>query len=405
MKHIYTHIIILSLLCCSIGCDKEKKNDWSVSLDKNSKEPYGCYIFYQSLKDMFEGTEIVQTRNIFKQIKEVNKNSVSWMNKNQLVICPFISFGVDSTELQELKDYAAIGNTVILSCYNHSENISKEFGILHDTINEPQDYMIDDNDTIAKQPLHIEFNDRYYNYSFNGYSISNYYKPDNKSDSVSYIWGYTNKEENYNLLYKRIGNGYIILNRTPIAFTNYFLLQNNNINYIHQLISLFSYNTPSKIFWYQTSQKNPGELQADSGFQQLMKNPIFKTLFILLALLLILLVVFGSKRKQRIIPQFQKPKNDTLEYTETMGLLYLHAKDNVDLAQKMIKHFLDMLRVKYNMQLTSIEFIDIEKLANKLNKPTDDINQLKQYLTTTQAQKNINDQEIITLYNTLKKYN
>ncbi len=402
----YNFKLLLVIFILSISsCSQQKTNQWQVTLNKNSKEPYGCYVFYQCMKNTIAHDKIITTQNFFKDLEKEDNETYSWDKTNQLVFCVFNTFEIDSSEMDQLIRYVKKGNTVFISCYNHSKNLSDIMSIKHDDVSFNNGYKTDDEfDTIAKQQVAIEFNDK--DYTFNvqdAYAMNQHYKYIPTDVDTLYSWGYSNKKDSDNILCNYIGEGKLILHRTPIALSNYFLLQNNNKEYAQYLLSNLSTGYQRKIIWYQTFSKQPGH-SSDSSFSKLLKNPIIRALFLLLISTLALFVFFGSKRKQRVIPIIPPNKNDSLEYTETMGLLYYNKKNNKDLAEKIIKYYLDTLRVKYMLQTSTLHVSFADKLHTKINKPLQEVITFIEYLQHIQAKPIITDNDIITLHQQIKIY-
>ena len=65
---------------------------------------------------------------------------------------------------------------------------------------------------------------------------------------------------------------------------------------------------------------------------------------------LFLYMIIWAKRKQRVIPIVKPYSNDTLDFTKTIGSLYLYQGTNADIAKKRINYFRDHIATKYYME-------------------------------------------------------
>ena len=92
-----------------------------------------------------------------------------------------------------------------------------------------------------------------------------------------------------------------------------------------------------------------------------MKHPPLAFAFWLSLILLLLYILFGGKRVQRIIEQLKPNENTTVTFTETIGRLYLQKKDNKNIADKMITYFNEYIRNTYflNTNLVNDDFIAV----------------------------------------------
>jgi hypothetical protein len=131
----------------------------------------------------------------------------------------------------------------------------------------------------------------------------------------------------------------------------------------------FSYanNFPEHVYWddyYRRlfSKRSGGSSGKDSNFSSfsvIMSHPPLAWAFWLFLLLLLLYILFGGKRRQRIIEKIKPNVNTTVTFTETIGLLYLQNKDNKNIAEKMAAYFNDHVRNSYflNTSLVNDDFI------------------------------------------------
>ena len=79
-------------------------------------------------------------------------------------------------------------------------------------------------------------------------------------------------------------------------------------------------------------------------------------------------MLFKLKRTQRIIPTINPPANRSLEFTKTIGDLYYHTGDHLDLVQKMELHFKEYLKEKLFIYNYTGSPEDMQYLASKSGK-------------------------------------
>ncbi len=144
------------------------------------------------------------------------------------------------------------------------------------------------------------------------------------------------------------GKGKLILHTDPRAFSNYFLLTGNNYQYLKQILQLTN-QYPEHIYWneYYARQSNRNSGKPFSSFSEMMKHRSLGTAFLITLALLLLFVIFGIKRKQRIIKVIPPNVNSSIAFTETIARLYLQEKNNKNIAEKMISYFNEFIRSNY----------------------------------------------------------
>jgi len=303
------------LLILWLETQKPKAIDWTVTLDSEDKNPYGTFVLYKQLKDLFPHKVIIPTqKSIYETLSSV-KNS----NFQYVIICKKLNISQVDTKI--LLKRVEEGAMVFISAEYFE-------GPLKDSLK-----------------LEIE-NAKF----FNEQSILNFVHPDLKTNSgfkfEKNTAGYSFKRfdtlntkvlavndlDHPVLLRIQQGQGSFIISSTPIAFTNYNVLHPENISFV---TNSFSYFPVRDIYWdnYQTS----GQAGSKSPFRVLLQHPPLTWALYLSIVTALLYVVIAGKRRQRVIPIITPLKNTSMEFAETIGLLYYNQSNHLNLANKKIQ--------------------------------------------------------------------
>ncbi|MBL0018352.1 MAG: hypothetical protein IPP17_18390 [Bacteroidetes bacterium] len=129
-----------------------------------------------------------------------------------------------------------------------------------------------------------------------------------------------------------MGEGSFYLHSVPLMFTNYFMVDPVNNQYISKALSFLPVQD---VIWDEYFK--PGKVKTDSPVGHLLEQPALRWAWILALAGVLLFMVFESKRKQRIIPVIEPLNNTTLEFTKTVGILYFAHGDHKDISEKKIK--------------------------------------------------------------------
>jgi hypothetical protein len=143
------------------------------------------------------------------------------------------------------------------------------------------------------------------------------------------------------------------------------LLHKENNDYYEQALSYLPENV-NVIYWddyFRNKARSQGKNKNFSALGWIMSQPGLKEAVWLILLLLLLVYLFESKRRQKIIPVVQPLKNASLDFVKTIGRLYYQRRDNRNLALKMKMHFLDQVRTRYNIKASTLN----EDLVNRLS--------------------------------------
>ncbi|MGV3540550.1 MAG: DUF4350 domain-containing protein [Rufibacter sp.] len=342
---------------------RPKPIDWSMTFSNKDKIPYGTYVLYQLLPDLFQDQEVKSVRQpIQNQVesllahKEGGRNSVNYLFVHA-------SFQADSLELAALLDFVRAGNQAFISAYAFEP-------ALEDTLHlEIEATTAEEQDSMGLVFTHPSLKGKK-TYTYDWEKAHLEIMPDSAAQLV--VLG-RNTAGGANFVQVPYGKGYFYLSSVPVAFSNYYVIKSKQ----NQYASLALSHLPEQPVWWDEYQKQ-GATGDNSEFRVLLQHePLTWAYYITLGGLFLFLV-FESKRTQRLIPVVEKPKNTTLEFVQVVGNLYFNYKDHKNIAEKKITYFLEYLRLHYHestsvlddefkgriSQKTGVELTEINKLFN-----------------------------------------
>jgi hypothetical protein len=198
--------------------------------------------------------------------------------------------------------------------------------------------------------------------------------------------------------------GSISIHLAPMAFTNFFLLHDDNKQYYDNALSHLPKDVEvvkwDDYFRNRTANKKEGF----SKLSPFLNNDILKWAFWLTVVLFGIIYLFESKRKQSIVPVIPPVKNASLDFVKTIGRLYFQRKDNKDLALKMSAHFLDYVRNRYNLPTSVLNEEFENKLAYKSDYDRTAIHDIVYSIKTLSDQLSLTDEELLTFNDKLEKF-
>ncbi|SDD56954.1 hypothetical protein [Niabella drilacis] len=328
-----------------------------VSLRKEDKNPYGTYVAYNGLKRFFPNARFLTgTRGI------TDDTTLSQEAGNQL----FISFVPQSTfyeyELDELMEFIDKGNNVFISCFQ----LGKEFERFIDARTSTRSLRSYPFADYGPDTMHLELDSiplpKAYAASYPGVALEGYFVRTGRSTTRILGRGY---EGRANFIQLKKGKGSLLIHLSPLSFSNYFLLYGNNMEYFNQVFSLIPAGTRTVIWDEYYRKRRSGNDDNKGWFGAIMKQKAFRSGILLALLLLLIFTLLEMRRRQRFIPHIEPPKNDTLDFVKTMGLLYYEKKDNTNLAHKMSAYFLEHLRSKYHIFSKELDAAFIKEVSDK----------------------------------------
>jgi hypothetical protein len=323
-----------------------KRIDWAVTYSSEDKNPYGSYVVFKELHHIFPGKKTESTRSSFYELFDHESTDI----KNY--ICIDQDFSPDELETQTLLEMVNKGNNLFIA----TESIT---GYLADTlrINITSDFKFEGkislnfvNPALTASPF----------YAFEKSGLVSYF---GRYDSTRTIMLGKNNLNRPTYIKIPYGQGNFYISSTPIAFTNYHILEERNSEYVSKS---FSYLPVADIVWneyYKSGIETNGE--SESPFRFFLSNPPLQWALYLTIISLLVFIFFEAKRKQRIIPVIKPLSNTTLEFTETVGSLYFQYGDHKNIAEKKITYFLEGVRSKYFIKTIDLDKTTAEALALK----------------------------------------
>jgi hypothetical protein len=211
------------------------------------------------------------------------------------------------------------------------------------------------------------------------------------------VLGYTRSHPGF--VRYAVGNGHITLHAAPLVFSNYFLLQDGNRAYLDGIWHAFPDNI-SHIYWNEYFKRST----EGSSMNVLWRYPATRWALIIAIATLLIYVLFGLKRRQRIIPIVRPLKNASVSFIETIGRLYFNKGNHANLAEKMIQHFLEWVRTYYYLDTAQLNDTFISQLAAKSGKHQEGIRSLVNQIHDIRIGAVVTPEYLYKLHNTLQSF-
>ena len=387
---IYITLAVLAILAIvAIEMTKPKAINWFPSYATHHKIPFGAYVFNEQLKRVSDDVTVID-RPPFEYLKNNN------ITGTYLFYNGGIAFGKE--ELNSLLEWVSEGNTLIVSAVDFEEKLkdtlnvdTKSVNIIDNFNNEYQVELVNpllDNTTVYKYDRPTTF------FHFNKIDTTN-------TTVVGLIDKYRGENETIkdalvNIIKQPFGNGEIILNTFPQAFTNYFMLKSPNQNYT---AGLLSYIDTSKPIYVDTYYKT-GKTYYTSPMYLFLNTKSLKWAYYLLLIGALVYIIFEGKRKQRAIPIVKPLKNQTVDFTRTIANMYYESGKHKDIAYHKIQHFLEYIRNTLHLSTSEINRSFIQNLAARSNNSVEDAQTLFKLINSLNQKSQISNIELERL-NTL----
>jgi hypothetical protein len=362
----------------------------------NDKNPFGTYVLNQQLNAMF------YHNNIYVAKKSMQKSFSGNYDTASLYVTVSKNFFLTTDEINSMLNFVSNGNSMFIVSENIDTNFLNKIAFEQGASKGGfEDFILSMHYTYVKLQPGIFYDTAAFTYYY--MPFKNYFS-DYPETGTKVLGRNENGAANFIVLF--YGKGRFYLHCDPRAFSNYFLLQKENYKYMQQVFS-FTPAIPEHIYWddyYNKRNFPPNENPDRSWLSVLMQYPAMAWAFWLILSLLVLFVLFDSKRRQRIIKPLQPNVNTSVAFTETVGRLYLQKKDNRNIADKMITYFLEHIRNQYFLNTNHLNDEFIDTLSRKSNVPLQQTTKLFNTINTVQQSYDIDDKQLLLLNQQIENF-
>lgn len=339
--------VVLFTIYIIAEVNKPAPINWKVTLSKDDKNPFGGFILYQRLKDLFRNAAVQSFRlPVYNRL-----NNYTDSNSAYIIVSQSSNFSKDDWE--KISDYVAAGNYIFLSSNDFNNVVSKSLGFK--TLSRVSPLKRDSTSLNFINPRLR----RAGNYVFRKYAVDEYFS---EIDTIRSIILGVNNYNDANFLKITSGKGAFFIHANPLCFSNYFMVFQNNAEYVAKALSYLPDNVQT-IFWDEYYKLGPAGASTPLRFFLLNRFMLWALRLSLAGLLIY--IFFESKRRQRIIPVINPLQNSTLDFVKTVAAVYFNHKDNNSIVHKKVSYFLEFVRQHFYLQTQQIDSDFVEQLSKK----------------------------------------
>ncbi len=358
--------------------------DWNERYKPDEKMPYDTYLIEQLLRNNASSVP-------FYSIQDSTHLYLTDTAQNQLLVFIGNTFFYNEKDLSAMLDFIDSGNTVFLAAEDldkallDSLYLDTKIPVLHLDEEVYQEEMVN-------YPV---FEESVFSHDFQSQNIQMRLSRSSKEAQLCYVydfdtlattWLYFNEswmsyypsgqmvtlgtfvskgalptaKAFVNFIEINYGKGKLYLHLQPRIFTNYFLKERNTFDYVS---SVFKDIKPSKIWWAEENRKfdfiktedpdSYNQAPDESFMEFILSERALRNGWYFMLFGVLLYLLFGAKRKQRIIPLQEKKDNTSIEYAEVISQLFLEQKDHSKLIlmkKELFKHY---VRDRYGVKIPS----------------------------------------------------
>lgn len=360
---IYGILFLLTLLLLAfLEVNKNKVIDWTVHYSLSKKTPFGLYVFGKESSAFF--------KNNIKNIEQPPYNFYEKNKKKEKHNILIIGKEIDATSFSKILDQVKTGSNLFYS-FDDDYPLSDFFKKFN--IQNKIDYSFEGKHHLTDKKLQSA--------SLFVSKSSRVIKFTKIPKNTEILGFFDNKESeappSVNFIKIPHGKGFIYLHTEPLIFTNYYILQGKNDNFISAVLSYLPKNRET--LWFLEEKR---EVKTELGV--MLQYDSFRYAWWVFLSGLLLFVIFNIKRRQRIIPTIRPLENKSVEFIKSVSNLYLNEGDLRNIMNKKAQYFLYMVRTEFRLDTSKLNDKFIEQLSQKTSKPIDKIKTAIHYIQIIQ---------------------
>lgn len=378
MKDLKIYMIIafsLLGLYLLVEYNKPQSINWTPTYDKADKIPFGTYVLYHELPQLFHKDIRVNRQSIYETLSHTDRASL-------LMIAPEVR--VSATDLKLMRSFIERGHDIFIAAkkYNYSFLDSLKLAIQFNPVMVARDSL---RFYFVNPKLHSEKT-----YRFDRGLGASYFS---KFDTLRTTILAKNSKNQALFIRYNFGKGHLYLLASPDFFSNYALLSADGPAFASHSLSYL----PAKKNLIFDQYQALGTDTDRSFFRVIFGHLPLKWTYYIMLVCLVLFVVYNSKRRQRVIPLLDPMKNTSVEFAKVVGAVYYQQRDNKDIVHKKIIYLLHFIRNHYRLKTSELDAAFRENLLHRSGIEEPIIDALIKEINAINRGKYLSDQELLAL--------
>jgi hypothetical protein len=407
IMHRYLILIAASAAVMLMPSCGSRKYKWNESYSSESKQPYGTYVTHEILKDYNKDGKLEDIKGpVHSKIHPSEENGTA----NYVFIGESFYLGHQGTD--SLLEFVKRGNRAFISAKTLPDTLVGELrsiGCSYENYGTITDGIFD---TVANlnfyHPSLLSKKGYTYRYKINKETIDYkwyYVLTNNICDTNGVVASLGDMNGHVNFVQVPYGKGFFFIHTTPLVFTNYYMIGKQGLDYSEKA---FTHLAPGPIYWDEFSRVPVDEdndpQKKETPFRYILSQPPLKWALYLTMLLLLVFILFRSKRRQRVIPILESKENTSLEFVQTIGTLYFQQTEHRKLAIQEMKLFLQFIRNRYSIPTNNVNSELFKKISIKSQVPEPQVETIFEQHQWIESMPEISDANLITFHQSIDNF-
>jgi len=385
MKDLKIYFIIACALLglyLFIEYNKPHPIDWSPTFNRADKIPFGTYVLYHELHQLFEKGIHPSRQSMYETLDHAGRAEI-------LTIAPTVN--LSQTDYEQMCTYMAKGHAIFIAARQFNRSFL-------DTLNlavSARDILFDQDSLsfhFVNPHLHPE-----QHYRFEKGLATTYFS---ELDTLKAEVLARNNKGDAIFVHYPVGKGGLYLLASPDFLSNYALLSPKGAQFASQALSYLHPKKPLIFDEYQAL----GRYGKQSVLQVIFSHEALKWGYYIILGCLVVFVLYESKRRQRSIPIADPMRNSSVDFVKVVSGVYYQQRDNKDIIQKKITYFLHFIRSNYRLKTADMDDEFQELLVARSGVQEEIVEAILEEIKAFYKGKYFSDTEIMAFNNHMEKF-
>lgn len=386
-------ILIVGLLILQYS--KPRTINWFESYVSTHKIPYGTFV----------ANELLENRLYHEKVQQIYVPPFEFLSgtDSKKGIYAFVNNRVafEEAELNQLLEWTAEGNTLFIASEGFEETLRDTLGFEIRT--RYAGFEVSQNQEHQLVNPYLK-SDRRYTYDKESL-ITVFEELDTINASVLATVKVPNQEgdgsvQDVTAIKSPFGKGEIILSTFPKAFTNYFVLEDDNRDYTAGILSYFGRSENI----YMDNYYKSGKSFYTSPMYIFLNTKELKWAYYMVLIGGLIYIIFEGKRKQRPIPVVKPLQNQTLAFTRTISDMYFEKGDGKSIAEHKINYFLNYIKTRYYIGNITKEDDFYSNVSARSGNSLEETKILFKLMDELRSQDQVSEDQLKRLNNLIQKF-
>lgn len=388
MRWIWIYVIVLSLILAGyayVEYHRPPRIDWSPTLSRFDRIPFGTWVLFRRLPDLFDTTPTPVRTTFFDHLR-------GRVARGEAFIAIAWELRTGEADEAEMLRYVASGNTLFLASENFSPTLADTLGFDTDTHTS-----IGPTDSVSLRLVNPVFGSRRLYPMLRG-SVDTYF--DRFDTARTTVLGMTDKGR-ADFISIPVGKGRFLLHTAPLAFSNIALLRGDGDHYAARALSYLP-ERPHELFWDDYHSIGLGG--PTTPLRVILSRDPLRHAYQAALLAIALFLLFRSKRRQRVIPIVEAPRNTTMDFVDTVSRLYIDRADHRDIALKKVGFLLDQVRTQFGIPTGMLDEDFIQRLSARSGATQQEVRTLVRLMEAVRSSTTLVEPELLNLSRTIDSF-